>query len=54
MTKAKASIALKQLIDINIVQLETIEWVERTEKAREGEIEVKKDIVSSKDLGNSV
>src|SRR3977135_4521333 len=32
MTKAKASTALKQLIDTNIVQLEAVEWVERTEK----------------------
>ena len=54
MTKAKATIALKQLIDTNIVQLETIEWVERTKKTREGEIGVKEGIVSSRDLGNPV
>ena len=36
MTKAKASTALKQLIDTNTIQLETVEWVERTEKGVEG------------------
>ena len=45
MTKAKASTALKQLIDTNTVQLETVEWVERTEKAREGEMGVKGGLV---------
>src|ERR1700709_2530677 len=53
MTKAKASTALKQLIDTNTVQLETVEWGERTEKAREGEMGVKEGVVSSRDSGNS-
>jgi hypothetical protein len=37
LTKSKASTALKQLIDTNTVQLETVEWVERAEKEGKGE-----------------
>jgi hypothetical protein len=48
LTKSKTSTALKQLIDTNTVQLETVEWVERTE------MEVKEGIGSSEDLGNPV
>jgi len=32
-TKSKASIALKQLIDINIVNLQVVEWVKKVDKA---------------------
>ena len=53
LTKSKASTALKQLIDTNIVQIETVEWVEQTEmEGREG-MEVKEGLVSSRDLGES-
>jgi hypothetical protein len=52
LTKSKASTALKQLIDTNTVQLQTVEWVERTEKAVEGEMGVEGGVVSSRDSGN--
>ena len=37
MTKSKSSSALKQLIDINRIQLDVEGWVERTEKEEEQE-----------------
>jgi len=35
-TKSKASTALKQLINTNIVNLQVVEWVERADKAFTG------------------
>ena len=39
MTKSKASIALRQLININYIYLQTVKWVKQAKERQEGIIQ---------------